>query len=97
MRVRVGPPPKFEPMPGTEFTLDADLVLLAMGFPGPVRNGMIEQLGVELDVRGNVATDENYRPRCRACSRPATCAAASRWWCGRSRKAAKRPARSICT
>ena len=58
--VRVGPPPKFEPLPGTEFTLDADLVLLAMGFTGPVRSGMIEQLGVELDARGNVATDENY-------------------------------------
>jgi glutamate synthase (NADPH) small chain len=58
--VRVGPPPKFEPIPGTEFTMDADLVLLAMGFLGPVRNGMIEQLGVRLDPRGNVATDENY-------------------------------------
>ena len=34
-----GPPPKFEPMPGTEFTMEADLVLLAMGFTGPVRNG----------------------------------------------------------
>ncbi|MFI5072485.1 MAG: FAD-dependent oxidoreductase, partial [Terriglobales bacterium] len=43
-----------------EFTLDADLVLLAMGFLGPVRNGMIEKLGVRLDARGNVATDENY-------------------------------------
>jgi glutamate synthase (NADPH/NADH) small chain len=58
--VRVGPPPKFEPIPGTEFTIDADLVLIAMGFLGPVRNGMIEQLGVQLDNRGNVATDENY-------------------------------------
>ena len=58
--VRVGAPPKFEPIPGTEFTMDADLVLLAMGFLGPVRNGMIDQLGVKLDPRGNVATDENY-------------------------------------
>jgi len=58
--VRVGPPPKFEPLPGTEFAMDADLVLIAMGFLGPVRNGMIEQLGVVLDQRGNVATDENY-------------------------------------
>jgi glutamate synthase (NADPH/NADH) small chain len=58
--VRVGPPPKFEPVAGTEFTMDADLVLLAMGFLGPVRNGMIEQLGVALDPRGNVSTDENY-------------------------------------
>src|SRR5437899_2630453 len=36
--VRVGTPPKFEALPGTEFTLDADLVLLAMGFTGPVKN-----------------------------------------------------------
>ncbi len=47
-------------LPGTEFTIDADLVLLAMGFLGPVRNGLIEQLGVKLDARGNVATGENY-------------------------------------
>ncbi|MBZ5577704.1 MAG: glutamate synthase subunit beta [Acidobacteriia bacterium] len=58
--VRVGPPPKFEALPGTEFTMDADLVLLAMGFLGPVKSGMIEQLGVTLDERGNVATDDNY-------------------------------------
>jgi glutamate synthase (NADPH/NADH) small chain len=57
--VRVGPPPTFAPQQGTEFTLDADLVLLAMGFLGPVRGGMIEQLGVKLDARGNVATNEN--------------------------------------
>lgn len=58
--VRVGPPPKFEPIGGTEFEMDADLVLIAMGFLGPVRNGMIEELGVKLDSRGNVATDQNY-------------------------------------
>jgi glutamate synthase (NADPH) small chain len=58
--VRVGPPPKFEPLAGTEFTMAAELVLIAMGFLGPVRNGMIEQLGVQLDNRGNVATDPNY-------------------------------------
>ena len=58
--IRVDPPPKFEPVPGTEFTLDVDLVLIAMGFTGPVRNGMIETLGVKLDARGNVETDANY-------------------------------------
>jgi glutamate synthase (NADPH/NADH) small chain len=58
--VRVGPPPTFEPQRGTEFTIDVDLVLLAMGFTGPVKNGMIEQLGVALDGRGNVVADENY-------------------------------------
>jgi len=59
--VRVGPPPKFEPIPGSEFTLDVDLVLLAMGFLSPERSGMIEQLGVALDSRGNVATNAEYR------------------------------------
>ncbi len=58
--VRVGPAPKFEPIPDSEFEMDADLVLLAMGFLGPVRNGLLEQLGVELDPRGNVKADENY-------------------------------------
>jgi len=58
--VRVGPPPKFEPVPGTEFTIEADLVLIAMGFAGPVRNGMLETLGVKLDGRGNVETDANH-------------------------------------
>ncbi len=58
--VRVGPPPKFEQIPGSDFTLEADLVLIAMGFLGPVRNGMIEQVGAVLDPRGNVATDQNY-------------------------------------
>jgi glutamate synthase (NADPH/NADH) small chain len=58
--VRVGPPPKFEPIAGSEFVMDADLVLLAMGFTGPVRGGMIEQLGVKLDARGNVETGSDY-------------------------------------
>ena len=54
--IRVGPPPKFEAIPGTEFTLDVDLVLLAMGFLGPVKSGLIDQLGLTLDNRGNIAT-----------------------------------------
>jgi glutamate synthase (NADPH/NADH) small chain len=58
--VRVGPPPNFEPIAGSDFTIEADLVLIAMGFLGPVRDGMIAQLGVVLDPRGNVATDQNY-------------------------------------
>jgi glutamate synthase (NADPH/NADH) small chain len=55
---RVGPPPKFEAIAASEFTLDVDLVLLAMGFLGPVRTGMIEQMGVALDARGNIATTD---------------------------------------
>jgi len=42
---------------GSEFELDADLVLLAMGFLGPVRAGLVEGLGVELDPRGNIRAD----------------------------------------
>jgi len=42
---------------GSEFTLQADLILLAMGFTGPRKTGMIDQSGVELDPRGNVKAD----------------------------------------
>jgi glutamate synthase (NADPH/NADH) small chain len=48
---------KFQPIPGTEFDLKADLVLLAMGFVSPMHEGMINSLGVKLDPRGNVAAD----------------------------------------
>jgi glutamate synthase (NADPH/NADH) small chain len=47
-------------MPGTDFELDADLVLLAMGFTGPVKEGLLTDLGVKLDSRGTAAVDENY-------------------------------------
>ncbi|MDE2027285.1 MAG: glutamate synthase subunit beta [Candidatus Omnitrophica bacterium] len=46
---------KMAEIPGTEFEMDCDLLLLALGFTGPVKKGMIEQLGVALDARGNVA------------------------------------------
>jgi glutamate synthase (NADPH/NADH) small chain len=58
--VSVGAPPKFEPVPGTEQEVPADLVLLAMGFTGPVKNGLVEELGLELTNRGNIQADENY-------------------------------------
>jgi len=44
-------------VPGSEFTLEADLVLLAMGFVHPVHEGLVEGLGVDLDARGNVKAD----------------------------------------
>jgi glutamate synthase (NADPH/NADH) small chain len=44
-----------------DFHLDADLVLLAMGFTGPQRDGLLDALGVRLDARGAVATDAHYR------------------------------------
>jgi len=49
-----------EEVPGSEFRLTADLVFLAMGFTGPEKPGMLEQLDVELTDRGNVARDENW-------------------------------------
>jgi glutamate synthase (NADPH/NADH) small chain len=48
---------KMQEVPGSEFELRADLVLLAMGFVSPVHEGMIKQLGVALDGRGNVQAD----------------------------------------
>jgi glutamate synthase (NADPH/NADH) small chain len=51
---------KFTPVQGTEFDMDADLVLLAMGFTGPVKNGLLDSLGVNYDARGNVSVDENF-------------------------------------
>ncbi|MBB3661531.1 MULTISPECIES: glutamate synthase subunit beta [Prauserella salsuginis group] len=51
----------FEPVEGTEQELPAQLVLLAMGFVGPEKQGLIEDLGVELDERGNVARDSEFK------------------------------------
>ncbi|MBN9317176.1 MAG: glutamate synthase subunit beta [Devosia sp.] len=48
---------KFQPIPGTEFTLKADLVLLAMGFLGPVQEGLVQEAGVATDKRSNVMAD----------------------------------------
>lgn len=57
---RVGPPPSFEPIPESATELEADLVLLALGFAGPSKNPLLDQLGISMDSRGNVATDANY-------------------------------------
>jgi glutamate synthase (NADPH/NADH) small chain len=48
---------KFKPIHGTEFEIEADLVLLAMGFVHPLHDGMVKSLGVALDNRGNVSAD----------------------------------------
>jgi len=52
--------PKMQEIPGSEFSLAADIVLFAMGFLHPEHTGILEQLGVEFDARGNVKTDSNY-------------------------------------
>ncbi|MFQ5898116.1 MAG: glutamate synthase subunit beta, partial [Candidatus Methylomirabilia bacterium] len=51
---------EFKPIPGTGFEVEAELVLLAMGFLGPERHGLLSQLGVKLTERGNVWRDENW-------------------------------------
>jgi glutamate synthase (NADPH/NADH) small chain len=50
----------FEKVEGSDFEIPAELVLLAMGFVGPQREGLLEQLGVDLTDRGNVARDERW-------------------------------------
>jgi len=52
--------PSFTTIPGSEFALEADLVLLAMGFLGPNRNGLLTQLKVQLTQRGNVSRNEQW-------------------------------------
>jgi glutamate synthase (NADPH/NADH) small chain len=64
IEIRFGDPdesgrPRIEEVPGSEFEIEADLVLLALGFLGPVRSGLIEDLGLKLDPRGNVETQVN--------------------------------------
>jgi glutamate synthase (NADPH/NADH) small chain len=59
VQVRFGAPdasgrPVMEEVPGSEFEMQADLVLLALGFLGPVQQGLVEDLGLKLDPRGNV-------------------------------------------
>jgi glutamate synthase (NADPH/NADH) small chain len=58
--VREGGRVEFRPAAGSGFTLDVDLVLLAMGFVGPEKPGMLSQLGIALTDRGNVARDANW-------------------------------------
>ncbi len=62
IRLEWGPPdesgrPTMKELEGTEFEIDADLVLFALGFLHPEKNGMLDDLGVDLDGRGNVSTN----------------------------------------
>ena len=82
--------------PGSEFVIPADLILLAMGFIGPRKTGLLDQAR----RRARSARQRRGRhpapmpPASPRCSPAATCAAARAWWCGRSAKAASAPARS---
>jgi glutamate synthase (NADPH/NADH) small chain len=57
---KVGPPPTFEKIEGSEFTIPAELVLLAMGFLHTQHEGLVEQLGADVDQRGNLV-DSNWQ------------------------------------
>ena len=64
VRLQWGPPdpngrPTMNEIPGSEFEIEVDLVLLALGFLHPEQSGLVADLGVELDRRGNVKTDHN--------------------------------------
>jgi glutamate synthase (NADPH/NADH) small chain len=54
----VGPAPAFEKIEGTEFSMPAELVLLAMGFLHPQHEGLVEHFGLDYDPRGNIADDD---------------------------------------
>jgi glutamate synthase (NADPH/NADH) small chain len=56
-----GKPPKMQDLPDSEFSIDTDIVVLAMGFLSPVHNGLLDALGVGYDQRGNVKTGADYR------------------------------------
>jgi glutamate synthase (NADPH/NADH) small chain len=58
--VNAGGRVEFKPLAGSEFELNADLVLLAMGFLGPETSGMLDKLGVKMTDRGNVWRDERW-------------------------------------
>ena len=60
-----------EPVPGTDFELDADLVLIALGFSGAERTGLADELGLLLDERGRIRRDDSYRAHRASGSQPA--------------------------
>ena len=61
VQTRRTPDGRARPVPGTEWPMPAQLVLLAIGFEGPVRDRLLNELGVEFDSRGAIARDEHYR------------------------------------
>jgi glutamate synthase (NADPH/NADH) small chain len=84
------------PVEGSEFVIRADLAFVAIGFAGPREDGVVKELGVRLHLATaarpmSSPTTAPMPPASTGCSPPATCAAASRWWCGRSARAGRPP------
>ena len=69
--------PLMREIAGSEFEIEADLILLAVGFLHPEHQGLLKDLKVELDPRGNVKTNDNYMTSKKGYSRPGICAGAS--------------------
>ena len=87
---------KFKPIAGTEFELDAQLVLLAMGFVHPVHEGLLKTLGVELDQRGNVrANTADYQTSRSKVFSAGDMRRGHRWSSGRSARGGSARDRSI--
>ncbi|GAE67268.1 glutamate synthase [Cutibacterium acnes JCM 18909] len=74
---------------GSEHDLPADLVIFAMGFAHPEYDGVVAELGLELDGRGNIVRMMRMRLMCRGFSPAVTLAAGSPLWCGPSRRDAQ--------
>ncbi len=55
------PAPQFKEIPGTDFEINADMVILSMGFAGVEKNALMEKYGLKTDARGNIQRDNNYR------------------------------------
>ena len=88
---------KRQPIPGSEFILKADLVFLAIGFAGTVKAGLSRSRpSNSTGAAMSSPTIATTGPRATRCSSPATCAAASRWWCGPIREG-RQAAHSIDT
>ena len=92
---------KRQPMAGTEFVIRADLAFIAIGFAGPSRTGVLNELGERLKTAKDSRRSTNVRPTITTTAPastgstpPETCGAASRWWSGRSAKAGRPRARS---
>ena len=69
------------PVPGSEFVVEADLVLIAIGFEHPEHEGLVAELELDLDRRGNIRTERRpTRPPTQASLPAVTHVSASRWW-----------------
>ena len=89
-----GRPARFVEVAGTEEIIPCELALLAMGFVHPQQDGLVNDLGVELDERGMSGPQKNHiRPMLKKYLPPAICAAVSHWLYGPSVKVENAPAK----